>query len=197
MPVVRKRTATEHMIRNGFSLVELIVVMAIMGILFVSVQAIVQSGSTFFKDARSKIEADRSARLVMTYLNGTLRRHDRSGDISYVNASTIRIALPSSDWVYEWLYFDGTTGCLTRKHSNEFSPSLINDAAGVVSTISSFAFLNPGTVGSSGTVFIPRLGTSLPGIPPPLLALEVQLTYPYSLSDTKVMRNLFTIRSDP
>lgn len=97
--------------QSGFTLVELMVVCAVIALLFTTIMSLMQGGFRFFKQTNTKIGLESDARLVVSSITGDIRRNDRSGDIEIVSANVDAspqnvLRIHYADNKYGWYYID-------------------------------------------------------------------------------------------
>lgn len=98
---------------KGYSLVELIVVMAILGILGTMLVTMMSTGGRLYKNANTIMEEQSDARLAMSYISMRIRQNDVQNNINIedvnIDGKSYRaltiVDSTNSDRAY-WLYFD-------------------------------------------------------------------------------------------
>lgn len=113
-----KKDKVKH--QNGFTLVELIVVMAIMGFLTASTIGLVQSGGNFFQHETAKSDAEKAVRLVFSSIDGMVRRSDVENAISVetISAASLALRIRNADTGrYYWYYLDGGDMKMRRRET--------------------------------------------------------------------------------
>lgn len=111
---------------HGYTLVELITVLAIMGILGTMLVSMLNTGVQFYRTANSAMDSQNNARLAIAYITVKIRQNDVADGISVVNhldslsnsvqVLEIKEASPSGNTFY--IYFDSSTHKLREQSGN-------------------------------------------------------------------------------
>ena len=119
---------------NGYTLVELITVLAIMGILGTMLVSMLNTGVQFYRTAHTTMDNQNNARLAIAYITVKIRQNDVVNGISVDTSSypvpvlIIKDANSASGNTF-WIYFDGNTHKLREQTGNTgFNPVLNNGA---------------------------------------------------------------------
>lgn len=121
---------------HGYTLVELIVVLAIMGILGSMLVSMLNIGAQFYRNANTTMDNQNNARLAIAYITVKIRQNDVTDGISVVDLTDsssnpikvlkINDASSTSGNTF-WIYFDNNTGKLREQSGNTgFNPVLEN-----------------------------------------------------------------------
>lgn len=103
---------------KGYTLVELMVVLAIMGILGTMLVTMMNTGGRLYRDANATMEAQSNARLAISYINMRIRQNDVSNKIKFDTATPFISINDSSDTDYTfWIYFDSSSGKLREQRN--------------------------------------------------------------------------------
>lgn len=96
---------------NGFSIIELIVAMAIMGLLGAALFTLISSGGNSYKRTKDNYQAQNESRIAMAYVTVKIRQNDISGEISIPVPNRIQIEDAASNciWMYSVDNADGTS----------------------------------------------------------------------------------------
>lgn len=105
---------------RGFTLIELIVVMAIFGLMAVSALGLIQAGGSFFQYETDKSGMEKAARLVMSSIEGAVRRNDTEGAVSIETVSAaspaVRVRMADGGHYY-WYYLDSSDMRMRRRET--------------------------------------------------------------------------------
>lgn len=125
----KKRSAIKT--KSGYTLVELVLVMAILGILGGTLVAVTGVGSKAFSRINGEFSAQSEARAAMSFITVKLRQNDMSGIISIDTAhmNALKIDPPMDAGVDNcwYIYFDPSD-----KKLKEISGTTFNTAAALV-----------------------------------------------------------------
>lgn len=120
---------------QGYTLVELITVLAIMGILGTMLVSMLNIGVKFYRTADSTMDNQNNARLAIAYITVKIRQNDVANGISVEQPlpsdSTFKVLkikeASSTSGNTFWIYFDSSTGKLREQSGNTgFNPVLEN-----------------------------------------------------------------------
>lgn len=84
MKLIKKRSN-----KSGFTIIELVVAMAIMGILGGVVASLVTLGTSSYKKINTDLDYQTQARTAMSFLTVQLRQHDEAGLVSLTDGSGV------------------------------------------------------------------------------------------------------------
>lgn len=121
---VKERSASGKNSR-GFTLSELIAVLAIMGIIVSMLVSMMRTGGTIFRNAYDSADAQNDARVAMSYLTVKIRQNDAHDgiDIDCTHYSLPVLAIKNtqnSDFTF-WIYFDRATDKLREQYAAAFN----------------------------------------------------------------------------
>lgn len=134
---------------KGYTLVELVTVMAIMGILGTMLVTMMNTGGRLYRNANTVMDAQNNARLAVSYITVKIRQNDVSNGISVDKTSysvpVLKINDSSVDNGYTyWIYFDGSTSKLREQYGNTGFNSVLGSGA-EIADISYFDIEQSGT----------------------------------------------------
>ncbi|WP_176786210.1 PilW family protein [Desulfosporosinus hippei] len=122
---------------KGYTLVELIVVMAIMGILGTTLLTMMNTGGKLYRDANAIMEEQSNSRLAMSYITMRIRQNDVKNNISIKNVSidsemyrALTIVDSTNSSRSYWICFDTTTNKL-KEHIVTSTSTSVSDIADV------------------------------------------------------------------
>ena len=123
---------------KGFTLVELMVVMAIMGILGTMLVMMMNAGGHIYSNANATMEEQSNARLAMSYITMRIRQNDVSNHIDVANVivdstsySAITIIDSSNPNNTYWIYLDSVRKKLMEVNVTTGSTSTSITGAGI------------------------------------------------------------------
>lgn len=106
---------------KGYTLIELITVMAILGILGTVLVSIMSSGGHFYKNTNEVMDAQSNVRLATSYLTVKIRQNDISNGIAVDDSSyavpVLAIKDAGNPGYTFWIYFD--SGKLREQYRND------------------------------------------------------------------------------
>lgn len=119
---------------QGYTLVELITVLAIMGILGTMLGSMLNTGVQFYRTSYSTMDNQNNARLGIAFITVKIRQNDVANGISVVSlldsssnpVQVLKIKDASTPGNIFWIYFDRTTGKLREQIGTSFNPVLAN-----------------------------------------------------------------------
>ena len=130
---MEKKNANMQNGTQGYTLVELITVMAIVGILGTMLVSMLNIGVKFYRTADTSMDNQNNARLAIAYITVKIRQNDVADGIS-VDRSTypvpvliIKDASSVSGNTF-WIYFDDSTNKLREQSRTTFDPVLVGGA---------------------------------------------------------------------
>ncbi|KGK86375.1 hypothetical protein DP73_16760 [Desulfosporosinus sp. HMP52] len=122
---------------KGYTLAELIVVMAIMAILGTTLLTMMNTGGKLYRNANAIMEEQSNSRLAMSYITMRIRQNDVKNNINIANVTVdgklyraLTIADSSNSNRSYWIYIDTTTGKLKELIVTSTSTS-VSDIADV------------------------------------------------------------------
>ena len=125
---------------QGYTLVELITVMAIMAILGTMLVSMLNIGVQFYRTENSAMENQNNARLAIAYITVKIRQNDVTNGISVDSSSCSVPVLIIKDASITgnafWIYFDNNTKRLREQSGTHLDTTLKNGAE--IADLSSF-----------------------------------------------------------
>lgn len=122
---------------RGYTLVELVTVLAIMAILGTMLMSMLDIGVKFYRTADTAMDNQNNARLAIAYITVKIRQNDVAGEISVIPKTDssnnpiqvlqIQDASDPSGNNYFWIYFENpnsTMGVLREQRGTAFDPVL-------------------------------------------------------------------------
>lgn len=110
---------------RGFTISELIAVLAIMGIVGSMLVSMMRTGGTIFRNAYDSADAQNDARVAMSYLTVKIRQNDAAGGIDVDLASysfpVLSIKDAKNTGLTYWIYFERATGKLREQYAAAFN----------------------------------------------------------------------------
>lgn len=161
-------------IKRGNSLIELIIVMAMLGLLGGVLVSLIATGGSIYQKVNASSDAQIEARMALSYVTVKLRQNDVENGISLPNANVIRIQkeLPAMGYweIYSDTLPDGTVALIEDDYDG------VPTNPPVTSTI------------AEGVAFTANLAIVE-------LSRQLTLTMVYS-NGTKNLNEIITLRSD-
>jgi len=120
---------------QGYTLIELIAVLAIMAILGTMLVSMLNMGVKFYRNANTTMENQSDARLAIAYITVKIRQNDVAGGIAVISErdsfnnpiEVLRINDASTPGNTFWIYYDANTDKLREQSGNTgFNPVLAN-----------------------------------------------------------------------
>ncbi|EGW40345.1 DUF4860 domain-containing protein [Desulfosporosinus sp. OT] len=121
---------------HGYTLVELITVLAIMGILGTMLVSMLNTGIQFYRTADTAMDNQNNARLAMAYITVKIRQNDVANKISVMSTTDnsdnpiqvlkINDASNVAGNTYFWIYVDTNTHKLREQTGTTFNKVLEN-----------------------------------------------------------------------
>ena len=172
---------------KGYSLVELIVVMAIIGILGTMLVTMMNLGGKLYRNANAAMEAQSNARLAMSYINMRIRQNDALNkidvdnviveSITYAALTIIDSDNPNNTY---WIYFDSDNKKLMEVNVNTGS-TFTSEIGEVIADISNSEITRDPTKDLSVD----------PPLDPPIQTIKIRVTS----ADGKVYSSQVSLRS--
>ena len=145
-PIVGKNT-------KGYTLVELMVVLAIMGILGTTLVTMMNTGGQLYRNSNAVMDAQSNTRLAMSYITMRIRQNDVSNGINVDTTSPFPVlkiidssnsSIPSN---FYWIYFvpaiPPVPGKLREQYGTGFNTNL--ESGEEIADISFFTIVKSGT----------------------------------------------------
>lgn len=135
---------------QGYTLIELITVLAIMAILGTMLVSMFSLGVKFYRTENTAMDNQSNARLAMAYITVKIRQNDVSNGISVdqplPSDSTFKVLkikdASSTSGNTFWIYFDRNTGKLREQSGNTGFNSVLENGA-EITDLSDFRFIPP------------------------------------------------------
>jgi len=112
---------------NGFTLLELILALAILSIAAASVYTLIRTGSVSYNRAYERSMARNNARIAVSFVNIKIKQNDSSESVKIVDDSNGSIGKNSSSTIrfgrnkpYTWVYYDNTEKKLKEYKGDSF-----------------------------------------------------------------------------
>jgi prepilin-type N-terminal cleavage/methylation domain-containing protein len=136
---------------QGYTLVELVTVLAIMGILGTMLVSMLDVGVQFYRTADTAMDNQSNARLAIAYITVKIRQNDVTGGISVIPETDssnnqlqvlqINDASSTSGNIF-WIYFDNGTNTLREQSGTDFDTTLGDGVE--IAELSSFSIVPTG-----------------------------------------------------
>lgn len=124
---MEKQKAKILKVSQGYTLAELITVLAIIAILGTMLMSMLSTGTQFYQNANTTMDKQNNIRLAIAYITVKIRQNDVTGCISIAEhlssdstfkVLTIKDSSSTSGNVF-WIYFDKSTGKLREQSTNK------------------------------------------------------------------------------
>ena len=124
---------------QGYTLVELVTVMAIIGILGTMLVSMLNIGVQFYRTENSTMDNQNNARLAMAYITVKIRQHDMANDVATGNGisvsplasdsslNVLHINDMNSPEKHFWIYYDSNTHTLREQTGNSVFDSVLEN----------------------------------------------------------------------
>lgn len=105
----------------GYSLIELIIVMAVLALLSGTIASLISSGGTLFSSVHNNYNTQSEARTAMAYITVKIRQNDVSNGIHYDAVNRVlQIKKPTSgSW---WICFDDIDALKEKETNSDLDP---------------------------------------------------------------------------
>jgi len=147
---LEKKKRNLLIVTQGYTLVEIITVLAIMAILGTMLVSMLNIGVKFYRTENTAMDNQSNARLAMAYITVKIRQNDVTNGISVDQPlpldSTFKVLkikdASSTSGNTFWIYFDSSTGKLREQSGNTGFNSVLENGT-EITDLSDFRFIPP------------------------------------------------------